>query len=550
MLEVTATAILHEDDTLDRLADLGREAIGFHHAGLPRAIRAALEAAFRAGHLKVIASTPTLAAGVNLPAGLVIVRDVHRTEFPRGRPRLVLLPSGEILNMLGRTGRPHQVARGRGIAFVDEKLRIEREVIDKLRADIECGRGAAVQSQLPNSFDAVMRFVLGVIVEWGEARLEDIARVARCTFWHHSEPVEIRFDRPLQEDLMEDIPSYARVDSSICVGHAEAVSDGIEGLVNSGENTYFFRLTLAGTECQCPAASQWRRKEVCKHVACAIHEILFLRRFGDEVRSRCLYACAHLFGPTLDIGTRLACAVDVLVSWGLAERAGAGWRATPAGAVAAATGLDLLLVRQAERRVATASHEVTFRDVGLWAVEDFFGDPKKRERWLRAVAAWLDEVDIKEFSLPEKYRGDFENGLDDLARVAVLYEEIARALGRPAIAEAAHQARGCLAYGVKPDILPLAALRFPQLGRARCRFLYDDRGIRSLDDLATAQPAQLAGRTVPIAMASGWVERARAIRHEREVRLPAHEAEGPDLFDELVSRFRLDPAAFEAPAAA
>ncbi len=552
-LQTTADAILHEDESLDHLAELVAEGVAFHHAGLPRAVRAALEAAFRDRHLKVIASTPTLAAGVNLPAGLVVVRDVHRTEFPRGRPRQVLLPSGEVLNMLGRAGRPHQVKSGRGVALVANELKIDRETVEQLVADIRKGQGAAVESQLPNSFEAMMRFVLAVVVEWGEARIEDIADVTRRTFWYDSAPVEIRFDRPLEEDLMEDIPSYRRVTADMSVEYAESIADGVEGIVrgSSGKN-YVFRLTTAGPECDCPAASQWRRRDVCKHIAMAIHEILFARKFGEEVRSRCLYVCAHFFGPTLDIGTRLSCAVEVLHSWHLIERAGSGWRATPTGEVAIATGLDLLLVRQAEQRVGGVGEGATYRDVGLWVAEDYFSEEKKRARWLTALADWLDEVDVKDIALPEKYRGDFENGLDDLARVAVLYGGVAGALGRSDVAEAARQARGCLVYGVKPDILPLAALRFPQLGRARCRFLHDERGIGSLEGLAKATPAKLAGRTVPERIAAGWVERAKAILRERDRYRGQQRAEIEDseVFDELVSKFKVDPAAFEMPAVA
>ena len=81
-----------------------RAGVAYHHAGLAAPHREALEAAYRARHLKVIVATPTLAAGVNLPAQRVIVRDLHRYDGELGI--MAPLPVLEVHQMMGRAGRP------------------------------------------------------------------------------------------------------------------------------------------------------------------------------------------------------------------------------------------------------------------------------------------------------------------------------------------------------------------------------------------------------------------------------------------------------------
>ncbi|MDI6655701.1 MAG: DEAD/DEAH box helicase, partial [Candidatus Hydrothermarchaeota archaeon] len=52
----------------------------FHHAGLAARQRKLVEEAFKSNLIKILSATPTLAAGVNLPARRVVVRDYRRYE--------------------------------------------------------------------------------------------------------------------------------------------------------------------------------------------------------------------------------------------------------------------------------------------------------------------------------------------------------------------------------------------------------------------------------------------------------------------------------------
>ena len=86
----------------ERLAESIRGGVAFHHAGLTYGQRKAIEGAFKDGLLIGLTATPTLAAGVNLPARRVLVRDLKRWDDGMSRP----LPVMEVRQMLGRAGRP------------------------------------------------------------------------------------------------------------------------------------------------------------------------------------------------------------------------------------------------------------------------------------------------------------------------------------------------------------------------------------------------------------------------------------------------------------
>ncbi|HXF71383.1 MAG TPA: DEAD/DEAH box helicase [Actinomycetota bacterium] len=538
-----AERILEEDPDATGVAELLPSGVAFHHAGLSKPTRRALELAFHERLLRILTCTPTLAAGVNLPAGIVVVRDVRRYEVVRGRGRSVVIPSGEVLNMLGRAARPLQVDRGVGIALVERDLRNEPDVVE-LRRAIEAGQGGVVRSRLPESFEGTMRFVLSVVVERGEATREDVARAYERTLAHHRAPEPIAFDRPFREDLMEDIPDYRKVveaAGNIRLLGYDLSPEGVHVAVGSGDRTYEVTIGVTTVTCTCPAASRYYRGKVCKHQACAIHDLIFGDGVDEEARYRAIYNCGHVFSDRLDPGTRLAQSLEILTAWRFLERVPGAWRATPLGRVASASAFDLLLAHQVADRVAPAA-EATYRDVARWAAEDYLADERQRGKWLRALDAWLDEVDQRDIRLPVRYRGDFERGLEDLSRVCLLYEKAAAVLGKPGIAEAARDAAAAIRYGVAPELVPVIGLQLPGLRRGRSRYLYE-RGIRGVEDLARADPEALADpRRAPASLVRDWVERAREIHQARAV-ATADREEADQEFDELVARFRVDPDA-------
>lgn len=96
----------------DVLAEQALNGVAFHHAGLPGVHRKIIEDAFKAGRLKILSATPTLAAGVNLPARTVIISSYERYEAGYGRYPISVL---EYKQFCGRAGRPKYDKYGEAI---------------------------------------------------------------------------------------------------------------------------------------------------------------------------------------------------------------------------------------------------------------------------------------------------------------------------------------------------------------------------------------------------------------------------------------------------
>ncbi len=94
----------------------------FHHAGLSRQERAVVEEGFRKGLIKSISSTPTLAAGLNLPARRVIIRDYQRFTAGEG---MQPIPVSEYHQMAGRAGRPRLDPYGEAVLIAKDQNHIE-----------------------------------------------------------------------------------------------------------------------------------------------------------------------------------------------------------------------------------------------------------------------------------------------------------------------------------------------------------------------------------------------------------------------------------------
>jgi len=94
-----------EETSLSRLlAEVVAKGSAFHHAGLESEHRKIVEEYYRGRAIKLLAATPTLALGVNLPARRVVVADMTRYDAEHGGNAEISVQ--EYRQMAGRAGRP------------------------------------------------------------------------------------------------------------------------------------------------------------------------------------------------------------------------------------------------------------------------------------------------------------------------------------------------------------------------------------------------------------------------------------------------------------
>ena len=99
-----------------------------HHANLLPEERRVMESFF-SGKVDVMAATPTLAQGVNLPVDVVIIAGESRFDVERNRP--VMISADEILNAAGRAGRAGFSSQGASILVPSHLIGYKGEPIGR-----------------------------------------------------------------------------------------------------------------------------------------------------------------------------------------------------------------------------------------------------------------------------------------------------------------------------------------------------------------------------------------------------------------------------------
>ena len=157
----------------NELKEYIKQGVAFHHAGLDYKSRDIIEEGFRDNKIKLIAATPTLAAGINMPAYRVIIRDTKRYSGNGWKD----IPAMEIQQMMGRAGRPKYDNIGEAIIVSkkDDKEEIEDKYIH--------GDPEPVESKLSEE-SSLRSHILSLFTDFGLRNKKELNKFLKNTFYH------------------------------------------------------------------------------------------------------------------------------------------------------------------------------------------------------------------------------------------------------------------------------------------------------------------------------------------------------------------------------
>lgn len=185
-----------------RLAECLKNGCAFHHAGLTNEQRRMIEVNFRRGVLKCVAATPTLAAGINLPARRVIIRDTSRYDSNLG---YMPIPVLEIKQMAGRAGRPQYDKEGEAVLIARKE-----DDIPFLMENYLLGEPERIESKL-GSEPALRMHILASISTGHVKNVDELMSFIDSTFFSHQgevwrieDKIENVLDFLLREEFVRD----------------------------------------------------------------------------------------------------------------------------------------------------------------------------------------------------------------------------------------------------------------------------------------------------------------------------------------------------------
>jgi len=472
--------------------------VAFHHADLEVDLRNRIAEAFRQRKIKIVVATTTLSAGVNLPARFVIIRDVTRYESGRK-----LLPVSEMVNMLGRSGRPGFDKLGTGY-FLVQKDKASDPVYKEFISKVKRCKVEELESQIPESMTTILHFILGTAARFKGVTRDDLISVYNTTLWGFENPLELPFLSG--ENLTSRIEKILKPpEEKVWIDKSSIQVVGGVVHAKGGTGNYEIRLSEEKSICGCPAY-EYRGRRPCKHIRQLQYDAI-LGSIGKKNQEAKAIAIASFKSTGLkkDPMYMLSVGVDLLLNWEFLQEDKEKLLITRDGRQALVSYLleidHVRLLRDRIRKGETAKHD---KDVIRWAIKDY--------RIPKQTIYEIDEEETEQSDLAEeladglwkhiengsykkileqKYIQRFLDAKDRLDQIFNAYltfcpkedKELARHI---------KTARRRVHYGCVKELLPLMVLELEAIDEVARAMILFQNGVKNVNDLSRVDPNTLS----------------------------------------------------------
>ena len=509
--------------------------VGFHHAGLLPKERKLIEDAYRNHFIKVICSTSTLSAGVNLPSRVVIAKDFKKYitsghniknfsgyyENGDGFSYFMPFSANSVFQMLGRAGRPGLDTEGFGYLLVsdlDERDWVEDHYFQNaLQSEIYTPKYNDLTSGL-NRINTLKEQVLLRIYEEKNITLEKLKEFFQKTyFWYGIKNKMERQGIPIDQLLMikEITPSNIlklhsdpqKVKKLMANHHqikiTKLTKSNLSGYVKTDFGVFFTEFdTDIGIRCTCGFengisnnySNEQFTFEFCDHITAFLLHLINIpdnnfQKYVNDIVPKSVknqYVLNYLFEKGLitkrDNGT-IKCSQfgKLIIRLYLYPVSG-------------------VLIRY---KLENAAME-TFQDLVKEAYEVLKAELKVRDyRLLQPILEWCDEESLDD--IIERHNimtGDLYTTRDNLERIITFIGIIAIHLSESdldlqedmiKIAEMAETLKIRIHYGISEELFDLV-LRLDNVARVRARILYN-AGFHTATQVKKQNPYVLNRRT-------------------------------------------------------
>lgn len=522
-----------------KLRSLIQDGIAYHNAGLLSKERAVIERLYANRHIKVICCTTTLAAGVNTPARMVILRNFkqrtlnrhnYEDRLPDGTQRddiyempgssyshFIPYSNNQVFQLLGRAGRPGLDLKGIGIIPVKNQAElewVEMHYFCKEKNGKLCPKYSPIKSAF-NKIGALREQLLLLAHEHNGISKQGLTEFFKNSYYSFNYECGAPLERYLLIDSLDtqtalmfhtDEKSATKLAGKIKHLEITKLSGESMNAIIRMHTRYSVTFDIEkGVNCSCGYSMNPEKLRESHNIRNNYRFCDHIIAFLSYVYSRGEAVILKYLDEILPAALKTERILDFLVRTGFVvsreaesdveSESDPNFIPTPLGRLTIQLYLrpiDMISLRSLLLEQPLLSQisvvEVAFeylKNQGRFRSMDFF----------TAIKDWLNEVPVDFILERTEYitAGDFFAFKDGVVRTMNHIEAVSRFFDRDDVAEMAQTLTMRLEHGVREELLDLV-VRISGVGRYRGRKLYD-LGYQTVMDIYESSPQQIEEKT-------------------------------------------------------